>query len=141
MQGSFISALYMKEPAGTFRDGYVFRTPPDLAQAQADPDNGYWRCDLADHERLTWTDKVYELFGLPSGTEVERKSAVARYTEKSRKALERVRKFGLTRRYGFILDARIKPDGGASRWLRVLAVPLAADDGRLVALHGVKRGL
>lgn len=51
-----------------------------------------------------------------------------------------MRKFGLTRDFGFILDAEIEPEGAPSRWIRVLAVPVI-DNGRLVALHGVKRAL
>ena len=141
MQGSFINALFVKEPTGTFSDGYVFRTPLDLVEARQDSDIGYWHCDLSNDERLTWTNKVYELFGLPLGAEAQRHWALAHYTEKSRQALERVRKFGLTRNFGFILDARIKPEGRASRWIRVLGQPVVADDGRMVALHGVKRAL
>ena len=141
MHGSFINAMFVEEPVGTFGEGYVFRTFPDLDGARRDPGTGYWHCDLVQHERLTWTDKVYDLFGLPVGAEVKREWAVARYTAKSRQALDRVRKFGLSRNFGFILDARIQPEGRASRWIRVLAVPVVAEDGRIVALHGVKRGL
>jgi len=80
------------------------------------------------------------LFGLPQGTPIERDWAVARYSEASRRALEHVRHFGLSRNFGFILDAEIIPEGAASRWIRVLAIPIRAD-GRIVRLHGVKRAL
>jgi hypothetical protein len=140
MTGSVANSLFYEEPAGTFADGHVFRAAPDLNSAQEDPDKGYWRCDVADDDRLTWSKKVYELFGLPAGTPVEREWAVARYTEESRTALERVRTFGLNRRLGFILDAEIAADAGRNRWIRVLAVPILAD-GRVVGLHGLKRAL
>jgi len=140
MQASFVNALFVEEPARAFADGYVFRTTPDMARARRDPDNGYWHCDVADQDSLTWTEKVYELFGLPVGATVDREWAVAQYSDQSREALARVRKFGLNRDFGFILDAEITPEGAAARWIRVLAVPILAD-GRVVALHGVKRAL
>ena len=137
---SFINAMFYDEPAGTFLDGYVFKSLPDLTSAQLDPDNGYWHCDIAEQSSLTWSEKVYELFGLPGGTPVEREWAVERYSERSRTALEQVRSFGLKRDFGFILDAEIQPEGAASRWIRVLAVPLYADH-RVVGLHGLKRAI
>jgi len=140
MSGAFVNAMFYEEPAGTFSHGLVFRTAPDLTSVQRDPDNGYWHCDIADHESLTWSEKVYELFGLPAGTPIERDWAVARYSEQSRSVLERVRAFGLNRDLGFILDAEIIPEGAASRWIRVLAVPILVDR-RVVGLHGVKRAL
>lgn len=138
--GSFVNAMFDEEPAGSFVDGYVFKAAADLTSAERDPQNGYWRCDIADGDSLTWSEKVYELFGLPAGTAVERDWAVARYSERSRAALERVRNFGLNRDFGFILDAEIRPEGAAGRWIRVLAVPILADH-RVVGLHGVKRAL
>jgi len=140
MTGSFVSALFHEEPAGTFADGHVFVSAPDLTSAQQDPGIGYWHCDIADHERLTWSEKVYELFGLPAGTPIVRDWAVKRYDEYSRTALERVRKYALSRKLSFILDAEIAPEGANQRWIRVLAVPILAD-GRVVGLHGLKRAL
>ena len=140
MSDSFVNAMFDEEPGGRFADGYVFRAAPDLASLQQDPVNGYWHCDIADDDKLTWTEKVYELFGVHPGTDVEREWAVARYSEVSRKSLERVRHFALNRKYGFILDAEIEPDGGPCRWIRVLAFPIVVD-GRPVGLHGVKRAL
>lgn len=140
MSRPFANSLFHDEPAGTFRDGHIFITPPDLAGAQQDPANGYWHCDITDHDRLTWSEKVYELFGLPAGSPVVRDRIVARYAEQSRSALERVRKYALSRSYGFILDAAIMPEGAEERWIRVLAVPVLKQ-GRVVGLHGLKRAL
>lgn len=138
--GSVADALFHEEPSGTFLFGHVFRSAPDLTKARDDPANGYWRCDIAEEDRLTWSEKVYELFGLPSGVPVERDWAVDRYSEKSKSALKRVRTFALNRKFGFILDAAIKPEGARNRWIRILAVPILAD-GRVVGLHGLKRAL
>ena len=39
--GSFLNTMFYEEPAGTFADGLVFRTAPDLTSFRQDPDNGY----------------------------------------------------------------------------------------------------
>lgn len=142
MKDSFVNALFHEEPLGTFEDGYVFVIAPDLTGAERDPGAGYWRCDIAHGDRLTWTEKVYAMFGLPAGTPVKRDWAVARYAEPSRTTLERVRTYALRRKLGFILDAAILGEGGSHRWIRVLAVPiLAKRSGRVVGVHGLKRPL
>jgi hypothetical protein len=137
---SFVNALFYDEPVGRFRDGYLFRSPPDLAAIQQDPQNGSWDCDIAHENKLTWSDRVYKLFGLRTGDRVDRDWAVARYVDHSKAALDRVRKEALRRNFGFILDAEIEPEGAGSRWIRVLAVP-ELKDGRVVRLHGVKRSI
>jgi hypothetical protein len=140
MEGSLVNDLFYGEPGGAFSQGHIFVHAPELASAPRDAALGYWRCDIADHERLTWSGKVYELFGLPNGDPVERQWAVARYSEPSRKALKRVRNYALGRKFGFILDAEISAEGAGNRWIRVLAVPIV-EDNRVVGLHGLKRAL
>lgn len=140
MSGSFVDALFNDEPTGTFSHGHIFISAPDLTDAQEDAETGYWRCDIADSNRLTWSEKVYELFGMPAGARIERDWAVSRYSEESRRALERVRTYALNRGFGFILDAAITSQSASDRWIRVLAVPILAD-GRVVGLHGLKRAL
>ena len=140
MSGSFVRALFDEAPAGTFADGYVFLAAPDLTEAKTDPDAGYWLCDIAGEERLKWSAKVYELFGLQAGSPIVREQIVALYEECSREALQRVRKYALSRAYGFILDAAIEPEGSGTRWIRILAVPILAER-RIGALHGLKRKL
>ena len=140
MKSPFANALFHEEPAGTFAHGHIFISEPDLAPAQQDPAIGYWHCDIAHDDKLTWTDRVYELFGLAKGAQVERDWAVTRYSELSRRALEKVRTYALGRKYGFILDAAIKSGGADDRWIRVLAYPIVVK-GRVVGLHGLKRAL
>jgi len=140
MDGFFINALFYDEPAGTFSHGHIFAKAPDITSDQHDPEIGYWHCDIAHHDRLTWSEKVYELFGLPKGAPVDRDSVVARYSERSKRALERVRTYAISRKMGFILDAEINPEGANNRWIRVLAVPMLSK-GRIVGVHGLKRAL
>lgn len=103
-------------------------------------DWGHWSCSIEDHDRLTWSAKVYDLFGLPVDADVSRDWAVARYAAASRSTLGRVREFALRHACGFILDAEIAPEGAGRRWIRVLALPLFRG-GRIVRLHGLKRAL
>ena len=137
---SLVTELFYGEPAGTFSDGHIFARAPELDCARADPALGYWHCDIADHDRLTWSEKVYDLFGLSSGDPVERDWAVARYSEHSRNALKKVRNYALGHKFGFILDAEISHQAAATRWIRVLAVPIV-EANRVVGLHGLKRSL
>ena len=133
--------LFFSEPAGRFALGHVF----SLAEGFADPIEasdgvGYWRCDITEHNRLTWSEEVYALFGIPIGTSVKREDAVAQYSDYSRSVLERLRSFAIGRKCGFILDAAISPHGTNSQWIRVLALPVM-EAGQLVGLKGWKRAL
>lgn len=135
--------LFFTEPAGRFAFGHVFRsaevfwTDADIA---ARADTGHWSCDLADRDRLTWSETVYELFGLPAGEPIPRDLAVARYSEQSKIALDRMRTFSIKNRCGFMLDAAIRPDGLDNRWIRIATIPIA-EEGKVVGLHGLKRSL
>ena len=139
-QRSLADVLFHDEPAGAFSAGHIVMSAPDLGDGGNEPGVGYWRCDIAEDDKLTWSDKVYELFGLPAGTPVARDWAVSRYREDSRSSLESVRTYALSRRLSFILDAAITPKRGKSRWIRVLAVPILTR-GRVTGLHGLKRAL
>lgn len=97
---------------------------------------GCWECDLAD-ESLFWSGGVYDIFGLPRDASVGRADALALYAEHSRAALDRLRSHAIRRRQGFTLDAEIAPATGGRRWMRLIAVPVCADD-RTVRLHGLK---
>lgn len=138
----FLADVLFREGAGeAFRDGFVFRLGQVLRSECDDrADWGYWSCDIADHDRLAWSEQVYRLFGLPAGTPVEREWAVTRYSMQSRSTLQRVRDFALRHALGFILDAEVKPEGAGRQWIRVLALPVF-ENGRVVRLHGVKRPL
>ena len=81
---------------------------------------GVWECSLPD-ERLTWTDVVYDLFDLPRGCVLDRKTALECYPESSRKMLETMRSRAIAERSGFTLDAEITTFAGRSRWIRITA--------------------
>ena len=140
MYDSFAKALFYEEPAGTFSHGHIFANAPDITSDQDDPEIGYWHCDIAHCDRLTWSEKVYELFGLPPGAPIDRDRAVARYSDPSKSALNKVRNYAISRKVGFILDAEVSPKGADSRWIRVLAISILSR-GVVVGVHGLKRAL
>jgi PAS domain-containing protein len=100
---------------------------------------GLWHCDLR-NESLTWSDGVYDLFGLPRGARVRRREAVAIYTDDSGAVMEKLRGYALKHRRGFTLDAQIRPFGQRARWMRLLAAPIY-ENGRPVRLCGLKIGI
>ncbi len=98
---------------------------------------GQWECDLSDDNRLSWSDEVYDIFGIARGAVVTRGEAVALYAEGSRAAMEKLRAYAIKHRRGFTLDVEIRPAQAACRWMRLIAAPVCADD-RIVRLHGLK---
>lgn len=98
---------------------------------------GQWECDLSNN-KLTWSDTVYDLFGLPRGSSVARDAVVTQYCEGSRTAMERLRAYTIRHVRGFTLDAEIRRTDGTHRWMRLVAAPVCVDD-RVVRLVGTKR--
>ena len=97
---------------------------------------GNWECDLSDNS-LIWSGGVYDIFGLPRDSTINRNDAVALYCEESRSKMERLRAYAIRHRCGFTLDAGIEPVGGKRRWMRLIAEPVFEGD-RAVRLHGLK---
>lgn len=100
---------------------------------------GRWSCDLADNS-LTWTDPVFDLFGLPRGASLSRDDVVSLYCEESRAAMNHLRSYAIRHRRGFTIDAEIRTVAGDRRWMRLLAAPICEGD-RVVRLQGLKRDI
>lgn len=98
---------------------------------------GQWQCDLTDNNRLSWSDEVYDIFGIPRGAAVARHEAVALYAESSRAAMEKLRAYAIKHRRGFTLDVEIRPAQAPRRWMRLIAAPVCVGD-NVVRLHGLK---
>ena len=98
---------------------------------------GLWECDLSDNA-LSWTDGVFDLFGLPRGAALERDEIAALYAEPSRAAMERLRAHAIKHRRGFTLDAEIVPVTGPPKWMRLIAAPVCVGR-QVVRLHGIKQ--
>ena len=98
---------------------------------------GQWECDLTDNNRLSRSDAVYDIFGIPRGAAVTRDESVAFYCEGSRAAMEKLRAYAIKHRRGFTLDVEIKPAQAPRRWMRLIAAPVCVDDS-IVRLQGLK---
>ena len=130
-----LTELSTRLDLGRVHDGAL-----DLADAtrfaRAVPGIGLWECRL-DTEKLRWADPVYDMFGLPRGSDVARAMSLALYAEESRAAMERLRTHILRHRRGFTLDVRINAADGRRRWLRLIAA-VEARDAQPIRLHGLK---
>jgi diguanylate cyclase (GGDEF)-like protein len=100
---------------------------------------GAWDCDLATEE-LTWTDGVYDLFGLPLGSRLKRASIASLYVDESRSEMEAARAEAIRSGRGFCLDAQIRPARGDSRWIRISA-RVAHEDGQSTRIFGAKQDI
>jgi len=98
---------------------------------------GLWTCSLPD-ERLTWSNGVYDLFGLPRGVPVGRPDTLALYSEASRRRLTALRDRAIAGAGGFSLDAELVPPGGGHRWIRITAT-VETRNGRPMRLYGLKQ--
>lgn len=96
---------------------------------------GLWECDLLT-QSLRWSDGVYDLFGLPRGSALDRDTVAARYVRYSRVELELARLEAIRDCRGFLLDAEITVPGG-TRWIRIVA-QTEAMEGMAVRLFGSK---
>lgn len=100
---------------------------------------GAQECRLAD-TRLSWTDGIYDLFGLPRGSAIHRPSIVDLYYDDSRAEMERLRGRLIASGQGFSMDARIRTAAGAERWMR-LSAAVTHEHGRPVRIHGAKQDI
>jgi two-component system, LuxR family, sensor kinase FixL len=100
---------------------------------------GVWECDVASG-KLTWTDVVYDLFGLPRGALLDRDEIVKLYDPASRREMERLRSEAIASGIGFTLDILIHTSGGEDRWIRLTA-DIEQEDGKSVRIFGTKQDI
>src|SRR3546814_6392381 len=100
---------------------------------------GLWECDLADNS-LTWSNEVYDIFGLPRGACVSREETLALYCDESRVVMEALRAYAIKHRRGFTLDVEIRPSLTRRRWMRLIAAPIC-EGNHVVRLRGSKQAI
>ena len=108
-------------------------------QASAAARIGLWQCDLS-NESLIWTDTVYDLFDLPRGSVVDRRTTLLCYTPESLAALTRTRSRAIAEQSGFALDAEIVTAAGTRRWIRLTAT-VECENGIAVRIFGMKQDI
>lgn len=100
---------------------------------------GVWECELPSEE-LTWSDTVYDLFGMPRGAPLRRAEIVELYEPRSRAEMERRRAEAVRSGTGFCIDVLIRPRGGGDRWIRITA-DVEQVNGRSVRMFGTKQDI
>lgn len=105
-------------------------------QTHVMPIQAAWQCDLRD-DSLTWSDGVYDLFGLPRGSVLDRNAIVAMYLSESQEELERLRNEAIAACGSFTFEARIRRADGELRWMRITA-DVVTEDGVARHLYGTK---
>ena len=110
-----------------------------LDRASALAGIGAWECDLPT-EKLNWTAGVFDLFGIPQGSQIDRRDIVGMYCDESREAMEWLRAEAIARHRGFTLDAEILRMNGDRRWMRLTA-DIVCRDGRPAQLYGLKQDI
>ena len=100
---------------------------------------GVWECDLRDNA-LTWSPAVFDLFGIPHGSRLDRRDVVAMYEDESREEMERLRMDAIMHQRGFSLDARIVRADGRKGWMRLTA-GVVSSAGKTSRLYGVKQDI
>ncbi|KRE00360.1 hypothetical protein ASE63_09865 [Bosea sp. Root381] len=97
---------------------------------------GTWACDLSS-QVLTWSEGVYDLFGLRRGSGLQRAATLDHYQSQSRGEMERHRAEAIRTGKGFALDCQIRSNG-QSRWMR-LRVGVGYEHGRPIHIFGTKQ--
>jgi len=115
----------------------VHAVDPLLDRSMAIARMGAWSFDLSAN-RLSWTSGVYELFGLPRDTELDRRQTVEMYTEDTREVMERLRAEAIATSGVFTVDAQIKRSNGEMRWMRINGEMTRGACGAPI-LHGIKQ--
>lgn len=98
---------------------------------------GAWECDL-NTNGITWTDGVFDIFGLPRGAEIHREDTLEFYSEDSRAEMEYLRAEAIERQQSFTMDAKMLRPDGSQRWMRLTAGVLCRS-GRSTHLYGLKQ--
>lgn len=83
---------------------------------------------------------MYDLFGLPRGAAIDRRSVLELYCPESRRLLDRLRADALESCGSFTFEAQIRRPDGTARWMRLNA-DVQKRNGRAAVLYGTKQDI
>jgi diguanylate cyclase (GGDEF)-like protein len=126
------AAMDRRRDAETHRQHLVER-------ASATARIGIWSCTLPD-EKLSWTDGVYDIFGLPRGTPITRGLTLGLYKPDSARKMQQLRAEAIATLGDFNVDAEIVTPAGEERWMRITAT-VDGVDGRPRLIFGMKQNI
>lgn len=128
-------------PSAALHAIHAFSPPSEQGQSWTlgSRDIGAFSCDLHD-ESLTWSQTTFDLFGLESGSRIDRRMTLEMYEPESRKALHAVRSHAIQSLSAFSLEAQIQSACGTQRWIRICA-SVESRNGHPVRLHGTKQDI
>jgi len=106
-----------------------------LAEAQAVARMGSWEWEIASG-KVTWSDELYRIFGVPPGTEVDYAAYRRRLHPEDRERARGVIEEALEARSPFVITHRIIRPDGTRRWIQGEGKPILDESGRVVRMIG-----
>lgn len=133
-------AFYFEEVTGRRRRQEEIERQNDLfAKAQDLAKVGAWEYDVQS-QVSTWTDELYQIYGLPTSTEPGLERAFQLYHEDSRVRVQEAFREAIANGTPYDLEAQITTPNGEDRWIRTKADPQTAD-GEVVHVRGAIRDI
>ncbi len=101
---------------------------------------GAWSLELP-ARRLSWSDEVALLHGMPHGAQPTLEQAMACWAEPHRPAIARHLRDCIDEGLSFDVEAELCPPGAARRWLRVIGECERDAEGAIVAVRGAMQDI
>lgn len=106
-----------------------------LAEAQAIAHVGSWEWDIATN-RLTWSEELCRIFGLPVGSPASYEELVARVYPADRERVEQAIAIGLTERRTVDFEWRLERSDGKTRHVHTRSIVVTDPTGKPVRMAG-----
>lgn len=123
--------LEAMQAAAQLREGHRL-----LLMAETAAQIGHWRLDVTG-ETLFWSDEVYRIYGLPSGSAIALEEAVSGYHPEDREMVSALVERAIAGLEPFEFRARIRRPDGSIRHVLSRGQAETAPDGSVVGLFGV----